>query len=208
MLQNALKASKFSFSIVNGSFSEKCSLGAPVNILFRECVFLWKTLIQLEVMSIWKSYMRTAGWTIIWNKIIAVIDATFAVAKRRPEMNLSGFLFATTKVPSITVMIFFRLFHVIIQLVYKHLVHINHLFRSSRKLKVPSYAAAASSKLFFCCFHFITHKKTCNRKKCSSDRDDAPGRRLFCCLIEKKPTRVSWCIFMFFKAVKQLKQER
>ena len=29
MLENALKASKFSFSVVNGSFSEKCSLGAP-----------------------------------------------------------------------------------------------------------------------------------------------------------------------------------
>ena len=33
-------------------------------------------------MNRWKSYMRTAGWRIIWKKIIAVIDATFAVAKR------------------------------------------------------------------------------------------------------------------------------
>ena len=38
-----------------------------------------------EVMNIWKSYMRTAGWRIIWKKIIAVIDATFVVGKRKPE---------------------------------------------------------------------------------------------------------------------------
>ena len=31
--------------------------------------------------------MRTAGWRIIWKKIIAAIDATFAVAKRKPEKN-------------------------------------------------------------------------------------------------------------------------
>ena len=35
-----------------------------------------------EVMNKWKSYMRTAGWIIIWKRIIAVIDATFAVARR------------------------------------------------------------------------------------------------------------------------------
>ena len=39
-----------------------------------------------EVMKyIWKSYMCTAGWRIIWKKIVTVIDATFAVAKRKPE---------------------------------------------------------------------------------------------------------------------------
>ena len=38
-----------------------------------------------EVMNIWKSYMRTAEWRIIWKKIIAVIDATFVVGKRKPE---------------------------------------------------------------------------------------------------------------------------
>ena len=32
-----------------------------------------------EVMNIWKSYMKTAGWRTVWKKIIAVIDATFAV---------------------------------------------------------------------------------------------------------------------------------
>ena len=29
--------------------------------------------------------MWTAGWRIIWKKIVTVIDATFAVAKRKPE---------------------------------------------------------------------------------------------------------------------------
>ena len=38
-----------------------------------------------EVLNIWKSYMWTAEWRIIWMKIIAVIYATFAVAKRKPE---------------------------------------------------------------------------------------------------------------------------
>ena len=41
-----------------------------------------------EDMNIWKSYkiIRTTGWRIIWKKIIAVIDATFAVAR----INLSS----------------------------------------------------------------------------------------------------------------------
>ena len=39
----------------------------------------------VEVMNILKSYMRTAGWRIIWKKIIAVIEAPFPVAKRKPE---------------------------------------------------------------------------------------------------------------------------
>ena len=34
-----------------------------------------------EVMNIWKPYMWTAGWKIIWKKIIAVRDATLTVAK-------------------------------------------------------------------------------------------------------------------------------
>ena len=33
-----------------------------------------------EVINIWKSYMWTAGWRIIWKMIISVIDVTFAVA--------------------------------------------------------------------------------------------------------------------------------
>ena len=54
-------------------------------------------MIQLEVTSIWKSYTRTAEWRIIWNKIIAVTDASFAVAKRRPEMNFFRFSFRSCK---------------------------------------------------------------------------------------------------------------
>ena len=43
-----------------------------------------------EVMNIWKSYTRTAGLRVIWKKIIVVVDATFAVAKRKPEKKNSG----------------------------------------------------------------------------------------------------------------------
>ena len=39
-----------------------------------------------EVLNIWKSYMWTVEWRIKWRMIIAVIYATFAVAKRKPEM--------------------------------------------------------------------------------------------------------------------------
>ena len=34
-----------------------------------------------EVMNIWKSYMGTAGWIIIWKRIIAFIDATLQLRK-------------------------------------------------------------------------------------------------------------------------------
>ena len=40
-----------------------------------------------EVLNIRKSYMWTAEWRIKWRMIIAVIYATFAVAKRKPEKN-------------------------------------------------------------------------------------------------------------------------
>ena len=40
-----------------------------------------KYYIVIEVVKIWKSYMRTAGWRII----IAIIDTTFGVGKRKPE---------------------------------------------------------------------------------------------------------------------------
>ena len=43
-----------------------------------------------EVMNIWKSYTRTAGLRVIWKKIIAVVDATFAVAKRKPEKKIQA----------------------------------------------------------------------------------------------------------------------
>ena len=37
----------------------------------------------IETMIIWKSYTGNLGWRIKWKKIIAVIDATFAVAKSK-----------------------------------------------------------------------------------------------------------------------------
>ena len=37
-----------------------------------------------EVKNIWTSYARTVGWRIISNKKVAVTDATFAVAERKP----------------------------------------------------------------------------------------------------------------------------
>ena len=41
-------------------------------------------------MNVWKPYMRTAGWRIIWKRIIATIDATFSVAKRKAWKKNSG----------------------------------------------------------------------------------------------------------------------
>ena len=41
-----------------------------------------------EVMNIWKSYIWTAEWRIKSSMIIAVIQATFAVAKRKPEKKI------------------------------------------------------------------------------------------------------------------------
>ena len=43
-----------------------------------------------EVMNIWKSYMWTAEWRIISMKIIAVIYATSAAAKRKPEKKIQA----------------------------------------------------------------------------------------------------------------------
>ena len=40
---------------------------------------------------IWKSYMWTVGWRVMWKYIIAVIDATFVVAKRKPEKKILSF---------------------------------------------------------------------------------------------------------------------
>ena len=45
-----------------------------------ECFFFFN-----KVLNIWKSYMWTAEWRIKWRMIMAVIYATFAVAKRKPE---------------------------------------------------------------------------------------------------------------------------
>ena len=48
---------------------------------FRSCVF------ECEVLNIRKSYRWNAEWRIKWRMIIAVIYATFRVAKRKPEKN-------------------------------------------------------------------------------------------------------------------------
>ena len=152
--------------------------------------------------------MRTAGWRIIWQKIIAVIDATFAVAKRRPEMNFFRPSFRSCKScvyncdkPLSSVSYKYSAF-------YKHLVHIKPLTQVLLKTWRTEFCRELLSPSRFFCFHFITYKKTYPiEKKCSSDLDDAPSRRLLCCFTKKKNTRVSWYIFMFLKTVKLLRWE-
>ena len=82
---------EFDFDILRkeliGSFSilirNKRKILSPHTATFR-CPASWNNG-QCEVMNIWKSYVWTAKWKIIWKKIIAVIDATFAVAKRNNQ---------------------------------------------------------------------------------------------------------------------------
>ena len=53
-------------------------------------------------MNIWKLYMWTAEWRIIWRKIIDVIYATYAIAKRKPEKKIqacTGFEPLTSAIP-------------------------------------------------------------------------------------------------------------
>ena len=45
---------------------------------YSECFWLVETSFTFEIMNIWKSYMWTAEWRIIWRKIIAVVYATYA----------------------------------------------------------------------------------------------------------------------------------
>ena len=79
-----------------------------------QLIFLLFQLI-FEIMSIWKSYMWTAEWRIIWRKIILVIYATYAVAKRKPEKKFfQAFFFAAAQVACITAMVFLQ----IIQLIF------------------------------------------------------------------------------------------
>ena len=49
-----------------------------------------------EIMSISKSYLWTAECRIVWRKIIAVIYATYAVAKRKPEKKILACTCTTT----------------------------------------------------------------------------------------------------------------
>ena len=46
--------------------------------------------IMPTIINIWKTYMKTASWRIKWKKIIAVIDVTFAVAKRKPAKKIQA----------------------------------------------------------------------------------------------------------------------
>ena len=88
-------------------------LNKPIN--FGRSRF-WLRSLSLKLSYMWKLYMWTAEWRIIWRKIIAVIYAIFAVAKRKPEKKKSvrlvrpvRFLFATAKVAYITAMIFLHI---------------------------------------------------------------------------------------------------
>ena len=57
-----------------------------LNSLAAFCCHEWKKLMYYKaIMNIWKSYIWTMKWRIIWRKIIAVIYATYAVAKRKPK---------------------------------------------------------------------------------------------------------------------------
>ena len=126
--------------------------------------------------------MRTVGWRIIWQKIIAVTDATFAVAKRKPEMNFFRLSFRNCKCcvyncdnPLSSLSYKYSAF-------YKHLVHIKPLIQVLLKTWRTEFCRKLLSPSRFFCFHFITYKKTYPiEKKCSSDLDDAPSRRLLCC---------------------------
>ena len=54
----------------------------------RKSVKTWYWNSYYEVMNIWKNiYVNCCEWRIIWRKIIAVIYAIFAVAKRKLEKN-------------------------------------------------------------------------------------------------------------------------
>ena len=64
--------------------------------------FCWQNNGTLsEVINIWKSYMWTAEWRIIWMKIITVIYATFAVEKRKLKriQACKGFEPLTSAIP-------------------------------------------------------------------------------------------------------------
>ena len=131
--------------------------------------------------------MRTAGWRIIWQKIMAVIDPTFAVAKRKPEMNFFRLSFRNCKScvyncdnPLSSLSYKYSAF-------YKHLVHIKPLIQVLLKTWRTEFCRELLSPSRFFCFHFITYKKTYpTEKNCSSDLDDAPSRRLLCCFTKKK----------------------
>ena len=146
--------------------------------------------------------MRTVGWRIIWQKIIAVIDATFAVAKRKPEMNFFRLSFRNCKScvyncdnPLSSLSYKYSAF-------YKHLVHIKPLIQVLLKTWRTEFCRKLLSPSRFFCFHFITYKKTYPVEKnvpltlMMRQADD------YYVAFQKKNTRVWWYIFMFLKTVK------
>ena len=95
-------------------------------------VFSWKTLIQLEVMNIWKSYKlwELLGEELYDRRSSQLQTQRLQLRKESLKWIFSGFLFATAKVASITAMILFRLFHIYnYSAFYKHLVHIKPLIQ-------------------------------------------------------------------------------
>ena len=80
ILLTSLSSQRLSFYLLTYLYYVFLNNNAFSNLLL---INIWLT----EVMNIWKSYMWTAEWRIIWRKIITVVYATFAVAKRRPEKN-------------------------------------------------------------------------------------------------------------------------
>ena len=67
--------------------STETNRGWPMRCYYSECFWLVETSFTFEIMNIWKSYMWTAECRIIWRNIIAVLYATYAVAKTKPEWN-------------------------------------------------------------------------------------------------------------------------
>ena len=65
--------------------STETNRGWPMRCYYSECFWLVETSFSFEIMNIWKSYMWTAECRIIWRNIIAVLYATYAVAKTKPE---------------------------------------------------------------------------------------------------------------------------
>ena len=91
---------------INYRWLFKCNGGPVCGILWKHkggrhgrCILFTNFLIihYLFIKNAFYLHILLSVDIIIWKKIIAVVDATFAIAKRKPE-NFSGFLLTTTKV--------------------------------------------------------------------------------------------------------------
>ena len=109
--------------------------------------------------------MRTVGWRIIWQKIIAVIDATFAVAKRKPEMNFFRLSFRNCKScvyncdnPLSSLSYKYSAF-------YKHLVHIKPLIQVLLKTWRTEFCRELLSPSRFLFSFYHLYKDISRRKK-------------------------------------------